>query len=101
VTIRSRQRFCAKATCSKNAEGYVQACEALAQAEKTGHRLIGCLVVAGEDDAIAPPSVARELAGKIRGAKTVILRRCGRWTPIEKVKECGQLLSDFRRGIPI
>jgi hypothetical protein len=44
---------------------------------------------------------ARELADKIRGAKTVTLHRCGHWTPIKKVKECGTLLSDFLRGIPI
>jgi hypothetical protein len=49
----------------------------------------------------APPSTAQELAGKIRRAKTVVLQRRGHWTPIEKVKECGTLLSDFLRGIPI
>ena len=32
---------------------------------------------------------------------TVILNRCGHWTPIEKAKECGKLLSDFVRGISI
>lgn len=87
----------------QNPEGYAQSCEALAQAEKADHRLIDCpaLIVTGDEDAIAPPSIARELADKIRGAKTVILHRCGHWTPIEKVKECGTLLSDFLRGIPI
>lgn len=87
----------------QNPEGYAQSCEALAQAEKANHRLIDCpaLIVTGDEDAIAPPSIARELADKIRGAKTVILHRCGHWTPIEKVKECGTLLSDFLRGIPI
>jgi hypothetical protein len=44
---------------------------------------------------------ARERADKIRGAKAVIRHRRGHWTPIEKVKECGTLLSDFLRGIPI
>jgi 3-oxoadipate enol-lactonase len=56
--------------------------------------------VAGEDDAIAPPSVALELADKIRGAKARILHRCGHWTSLEKVKECGKLVSDFLRWIP-
>jgi 3-oxoadipate enol-lactonase len=87
----------------QNPEGYAQSCEALAQAEKADHGLIDCpaLIVTGEEDAVAPPSIARELADKIRGGKTVILHRCGHWTPIEKVKECGTLLSDFLRGIPI
>jgi 3-oxoadipate enol-lactonase len=49
----------------------------------------------------APPIIAQELAHKIGGAKTGILNRCGHWTPIEKSKECGKLLSEFVRGIPI
>jgi 3-oxoadipate enol-lactonase len=87
----------------QNPEGFAQSCEALAQAERADHRLIDCptLVVTGDEDAIAPPSVARELGDKIRGAKAVVLHRCGHWTPIEKVKECDKLLSDFLRGIPI
>jgi 3-oxoadipate enol-lactonase len=87
----------------QNPEGFAQSCEALAQARGADHRLIGCpaLIVTGDEDAIAPPSNAQELADKIRGAKTVVLHRCGHWTPIEKVRECGQLLSDFLRGIPI
>ena len=44
--------------------------------------------------------VAAEL-NKIGGAKTVILNRCGHWTPVEKSKECSRLLSEFVRGIPI
>jgi 3-oxoadipate enol-lactonase len=73
------------------------------QAEKADHRLIDCpaLIVTGDEHAVGPPSIAQELADKIRGAKTVILNRCGHWTPVEKSKECGKLLSEFVRGIPI
>ena len=87
----------------QNPEGFAQSCEALAQAGAADHGLIGCpaLIVTGDEDAIAPPSTAQELADKIRRAKTVVLHRCGHWTPIEKVKECGTLLSEFLRGIPI
>jgi len=87
----------------QDAEGFARSCEALAQAEKADHRLIDCptLIVTGDEDAIGPPSVARELADKIGNAKTVVLHRCGHWTPIEKSKECGKLLSEFVRGIPI
>ena len=59
------------------------------------------MIDAKVSQAAAPTSIARELADKIYAAKTVTLHRCGRWTPIEKVKECGTLLSDFPRGIPV
>jgi len=87
----------------QDAEGFARSCEALAQAEKADHRLIDCptLIVTGDEDAVGPASIARELADKIGNAKTVVLHRCGHWTPIEKSKECGKLLSEFVRGIPI
>jgi pimeloyl-ACP methyl ester carboxylesterase len=87
----------------QDAEGFARSCEALGQAEKADHRLIDCpaLIVTGDEDAVGPPSIAQELADKIGGAKTVILNRCGHWTPVEKSKECGRLLSEFVRGIPI
>jgi 3-oxoadipate enol-lactonase len=87
----------------QDAEGFARSCEALGQAEKADHRLIDCpaLIVTGDEDAVGPPSLAQELADKIGGAKTVILNRCGHWTPVEKSRECGKLLSEFVRGIPI
>ena len=87
----------------QDAEGFARSCEALGQAEKADHRLIDCpaLIVTGDEDAVGPPSIAQEHADKIGGAKTVILNRCGHWTPVEKSKECGKLLSEFVRGIPI
>jgi 3-oxoadipate enol-lactonase len=87
----------------QDAEGFARSCEALGDAEKADHRLIDCpaLVVTGDEDAIGPPSVARELADKIDGARAVVLHRCGHWTPIEKSRECSSLLSEFVRRIPI
>jgi 3-oxoadipate enol-lactonase len=87
----------------QDAEGFARSCEALALAEKADHRLIDCpaLIVTGDEDAVGPASIAQELADKIGNAKAVILNRCGHWTPIEKSKECGKLLSEFVRGIPI
>jgi len=87
----------------QDAEGFARSCEALAQADKADHRLIDCptLIVTGDEDAVGPASVAQELADRIGGAKTVILHRCGHWTPVEKAKECGKLLADFVRGIQI
>jgi pimeloyl-ACP methyl ester carboxylesterase len=87
----------------QDSEGFARSCEALADAEKADHRLIDCpaLIVTGDQDAVGPPTVAQELADKIGRAKVVILHRCGHWTPIEKSKECGTLLSEFVRGVPI
>ena len=87
----------------QDAEGFARSCEALALAEKADHRLIDCptLIVTGDEDAVGPASIAQELADKIGNAKAVILHRCGHWAPIEKSKECGKLLSEFVRGIPI
>ena len=87
----------------QDAEGFAHSCDALALAERANHRLIGgpTLIVTGDEDAVGPVSVAHELASRIGGAKTVVLHRCGHWTPIEKSRECGTLLSDFLRGITI
>jgi 3-oxoadipate enol-lactonase len=83
------------------AEEFTRSYEALGRAEKADHRLIDCptLIVTGDEDAVGLPSVAQEIAGKIGGAKTVILNRCGHWTPIER--SGGKLLSEFVRGIPL
>ncbi|HEU0221505.1 MAG TPA: alpha/beta fold hydrolase [Paracoccaceae bacterium] len=80
-------------------EGFARSCEALAAAEAADHRLIACptLIVTGEDDAIAPPSAAYQLADRIAGARVATLARCGHWTPVEKPKECGERLADHLR----
>jgi 3-oxoadipate enol-lactonase len=48
-----------------------------------------------------PPVVMLHGLGGTSSAKTVILNRCGHWTPIEKSKECRKLLSEFVRAIPV
>lgn len=86
----------------QEAEGFARSCEALAGAQKANHRLIDCpaLVVTGDEDGVGPPTVARELADLL-GGKAVVLDRCGHWTPLERPKECGRLLSEFVRGLSI
>jgi pimeloyl-ACP methyl ester carboxylesterase len=85
----------------QDAEGFAQSCEALAAAEGADLRLIRApaLIVTGAEDQVAPPSVARELASKLKGARTKILERCGHWTPLERPRECGKLASDFIRSL--
>lgn len=77
--------------------GYAANCEALAAAEAADAARITCptLLVTGEDDAVAPPSVTRALAEKIRGARTQVLPRCGHWTTFEAAGEVQGLVKEF------
>jgi pimeloyl-ACP methyl ester carboxylesterase len=81
-------------------EGYALTCEALAGATAAEVQRIGCptLLVTGDEDAVAPPSVARATGERIEGARVEVLGRCGHWTPIERAAEVNRLLVDFYRG---
>lgn len=78
-------------------EGFAQSCEALAEAVAADLRAVRCpaVLVTGDEDAVAPPSMAQAIADKLKGAKVKILPRCGHWTPIEKPGECARALSEF------
>lgn len=75
-------------------EGYARTCEALSEAQAADHWRISCpiLIMTGEEDATAPPSVARALADADAGhdrcaSASVLEQRAGRrshqqfWTP--------------------
>jgi pimeloyl-ACP methyl ester carboxylesterase len=81
-------------------EGFAQTCEALAAAEAADLRFLRCpiLIATGDEDAIAPPSVAQALADKVKGAKVRIMERCGHWTPLERPQDCARLLSEHVRA---
>jgi 3-oxoadipate enol-lactonase len=83
-------------------EGYARSCEALAEAQAANHQRIRCpvLIVNGEEDAVAPPSTARNLAERISGARTVILPRCGHWPTVERVDEVNAEARRFLGGQP-
>ena len=103
----SRQRFPAAAAfvreslMRQDAEGYARSCEALADAQAAAVERIeaGTLLVTGDEDGVAPPQAVRAMAerfGAARGgARTVVLSRCGHWTPIERPEECARELRDF------
>ncbi len=78
-------------------EGYARMCDALAEANAANHGRIRCpvLIVNGEEDAVAPPSVARDLAERIAGARVVIVPRSGHWTTIERPDEVNAELRRF------
>jgi 3-oxoadipate enol-lactonase len=75
--------------------GYAAHCEALAEAQPAEHAAIACptLLVAGADDPVAPPEMARRLAGLIRGAEVEILPDCGHWPMIEAPAAALRLLE--------
>jgi len=81
-------------------EGFAQTCEALAAGVAADLRLLRrpMLIVTGDEDAVAPPSAARALADKVKGAKLKILEHCGHWTPFERPQDCARLLSEHVRA---
>jgi 3-oxoadipate enol-lactonase len=79
----------------QDTEGFAQTCEALAAGVAADLRFLRCptLVVTGDEDAVAPPSVAQGLVDKIKGARLKVLEHCGHWTPLERPHDCARLLS--------
>ena len=84
----------------QDAEGFAQSCEALADAQAADLRLLRCpmLLVTGDEDTVAPPSIAQAIADKVKGATVKVLERCGHWTPVERPQDCARLLSEHVRG---
>jgi 3-oxoadipate enol-lactonase len=78
-------------------EGYARTCEALASSRAADHREIRCpvLLITGEEDAIAPPSVARMLADRVVDARVKILPRCGHWPTVERPDEVNAEIRGF------
>ena len=81
-------------------DGYARSCEALANAQAAAVERIRVpvLLVGGEEDGVAPPPAVRQLAERLSGApglRTVVLPRCGHWTPIERPQECARELREF------
>ncbi len=78
----------------QDAAGYAMTCEALADARVADAARIqaSTLLITGEDDAVAPPSIARHLADRIAGARAETLPRTGHWTTIERAEEVNRRL---------
>jgi 3-oxoadipate enol-lactonase len=78
-------------------EGYALLCEALAAVSAADASRIACptLLITGDSDQTAPPAVAHSLAGKIAGARAVILAQCGHWPSIERPAETARELKTF------
>jgi pimeloyl-ACP methyl ester carboxylesterase len=78
-------------------EGYARSCEALAEsyAADVSRIRVPTLMITGDEDASTPPSMARELASRIAGARAMIVPRCGHWPTIERAHEVNAELKRF------
>jgi 3-oxoadipate enol-lactonase len=103
----SRQRtpaaaaFVRESLMRQDPDGYARNCEALADAKAAAVERIEAptLLVTGDEDGVAPPQAVRAMAERLSGARggvrTVVLSRCGHWTPIERPEECMRELRSF------
>lgn len=84
----------------QDAEGYARNCDALASATPAAVERIEAptLLVTGDEDAVAPPQAVRAMAERLtaaKGVRTVVLTRCGHWTPVERPDDCARELRQF------
>ena len=81
-------------------EAYARSCEVLAAAQAAPAQQIRApvLLVTGDEDAVSPPQAVRALAERLSAARlvrSVVLPRCGHWTPIERPAECAREWREF------
>jgi pimeloyl-ACP methyl ester carboxylesterase len=89
--------FVRESLLSQDPEGYARTCEALASAQPAAIEQIRVptLLVAGDEDAVAPVQVARDMARRISDATVETLARCGHWMTVERAGECQSYLKRF------
>lgn len=85
-------------------EAYARTCEALADAQPAALDRITApvLLITGDEDAVAPPQGVRVLADRMHGSanvRTVVLPRCGHWTPLERAEECSREALAFLASV--
>lgn len=75
--------------------GYAAHCEALSEAPAADHAAIRCptLLVAGENDPVAPVDMVRRLGEQIDGARVEIIPGIGHWMMVEAPGRSAELLS--------
>ena len=106
ISADTRQRFPAAAAFVRESlmrqdpDGYARNCEGLADAvAAVVERIeVPVLLMTGDEDGVAPPQAVRALGERLQGSKdvrTVVLSRCGHWTPIERPEDCVRELRAF------
>ncbi len=76
--------------------GYAAHCEALSEARMAAHSEIHCpaLLIAGQDDAVAPVAMGQQLANRIANAKIQVISNAGHWIMLEAVSDSIDLLHN-------
>jgi len=81
------------------AAGYIGALEAMKHRPDATCELaaitVPTLVVVGEDDALAPPAVARAMHESVRGSRLAVLPRAGHLSNLEAPEEFNAAVADF------
>lgn len=74
--------------------GYAAHCEALSEAGAADHSAIRCptLLVAGENDPVAPVDMVRRLGEQIDGARVEVIPGIGHWMMVEAPGRSAELL---------
>jgi len=85
------------------AETLIGALKAMSERPDSSYLLpiivVPTLVVAGADDKIIPVTVAREMAGKIRGAKCVVIGGAGHTVNVEQADQFTARLREFGTSV--
>lgn len=79
-------------------EGYAKGCTALARATTAlpvSDIQAETLIITGEEDKVSPPSLVEKLKKEIKGAKTVVLPKCGHWHVFERDTGVAIAVRDF------
>ena len=89
--------FVRESLLAQDPEGYARSCEALAAAQPAAVEGIEVptMLVAGDEDAVAPVQVARDLARRMGDAQVEVLSRCGHWMTAERAADCQSHLRTF------
>lgn len=84
--------------CNTPVNGYIgcaQAIPTIALTDRLGELRLPTLVIAGAEDVGTPPELAREIAGRIPGARLEIIPDASHLTNIEQAERFNRLLSEF------
>ena len=81
------------------AAGFIGALEAMKHRPDATEELasisVPTLVVVGEDDALSPPDVARDMHERIEGSRLAVLPRAGHLSNLEAAEEFNAAVADF------
>jgi len=78
-------------------QSYADYCLALAQvkAADVEHIAAPALLITGDEDMVSPPAAVQAMARRMPRARSLVLHRCGHWTPVEKPHECVRETREF------